>query len=97
MYEADQISEKHGPEAGDDAKTEGQQGELRQRQLVALLALHHACRRSLVVTILPTPVENVRPTFQPSKPTRDDGCHCGTNGLAQAPLRGYWLRIGVTA
>jgi hypothetical protein len=45
VYEADQISEDHGPEAGDDTKTEGKQGELHQRHLAALLALHHACRR----------------------------------------------------
>ena len=44
VNKADQISEEHGAEAGDDAEAECQQGELRQRQLAALLALHHVCR-----------------------------------------------------
>ena len=47
VNEADQVSEEHGAKAGDDAKPKCEQGELHQGQLVALLALNHACRRCL--------------------------------------------------
>ena len=61
MNEADQISEQHGAKAGDDAQAERQQGELRQRQLAALLALHHACRRCLFRHF--APFEAIRPNL----------------------------------
>ena len=45
MNQADQIPKNHGAKAGDDAQAERQQGELRQRQLLALLAVYHVRRR----------------------------------------------------
>jgi hypothetical protein len=45
VNQADQIPKNHGANASDDAQSERHEGEVRQRQLSALLVFHHGLRR----------------------------------------------------